>query len=409
MRFLSLFSGIDAASVAWLPLGWVCAGFSEIEKFPSAVLAHHYKGVPNLGDITKITREQIAALGHIDLVVFGFPCQDLSVAGKRAGLHHQETGERTRSGLFFDAMRIVRWSGARWAVAENVPGLFSSEQGRDFALVAGEMVGLELDVPRDGWRNAGVVAGPDGLCEWAVLDAQFFGVPQRRRRVFLVRDTGDWASREPVLSFADSLSGHPAPRREKGKVAPTIPSRSTGGGGLGSDFDCDGGLTICMSTGQGSAEIGIGIGTTLHCGHEAPILAHSLRGEGFDASEDGTGRGTPLAVCALTSKPYADNESQESKLIPIFCEGVAPTLRSGSTNPAAHGKQNGTDRETLIAFSSKDHGADAGEISPTLRSMGHTSAQQQPMREALYAMEARQTARVNGGAGVMAVRRLTPC
>lgn len=95
MRFLSLFSGIESASVAWLPLGWECVGFAEIDKFPSAVLKHHYPEVPNLGSVTEITEEQVKVLGRIDVVVFGFPCQDLSVAGKRAGLKDRETGEVT--------------------------------------------------------------------------------------------------------------------------------------------------------------------------------------------------------------------------------------------------------------------------------------------------------------------------
>ena len=107
MRYLSLFSGIEAASVAFLPLGWECVAVAEIEKFSCAVLAHHYPDVKNLGDITKITEDQIKALGPIDLIVGGFPCQDLSVAGKRKGLTCEETGLNTRSGLFYEAMRIT--------------------------------------------------------------------------------------------------------------------------------------------------------------------------------------------------------------------------------------------------------------------------------------------------------------
>src|SRR5665213_1326848 len=99
MRYLSIFSGSEAASVAWHGLGWECAAVAEVEPFPCAVLAHHYPNVPNLGDITQITEQQIQQLGPIDLVVGGFPCQDLSVAGKRKGLHHAD-GTATRSGLF---------------------------------------------------------------------------------------------------------------------------------------------------------------------------------------------------------------------------------------------------------------------------------------------------------------------
>lgn len=317
MRFLSLFSGIEAASCAWVPLGWECVGVAEIEKFPSAVLAHHYPEVPNLGDITKITEAQIRALGHIDLVVGGFPCQDLSVAGKRKGLRNDD-GSATRSGLFYDAMRIVRWAGARYCLLENVPGIYSSNKGRDFAAVVGEILGVEFGVPSDGWANTGVAASERGLLEWATLDAQWFGVAQRRRRMFALTDFGDWRSRPPVLFERESLSGNPAPRRETRKdVAPTISARTSGGGGLGTDFDLDGGLI--SSTGAIAHCLNAG-GMGRQDYETETMIAHTLRAEGFDASEDGTGRGTPLVP---------------------------------------------------VAFPCKDHGADAGEISPTLRSMGH--------------------------------------
>ena len=125
MKYLSLFSGIEAASVAWLPLGWECVAVAEIEAAPCKILKHHYQDVPNLGDVTKITEKQIIALGHIDIVVFGSPCQDLSIAGKRRGLLNED-GTITRSGLFFDAINIFQWAhkhcGARFALWENVAG-----------------------------------------------------------------------------------------------------------------------------------------------------------------------------------------------------------------------------------------------------------------------------------------------
>jgi len=263
MRYLSLFSGIEAASVAWHPLGWRPVAFAEIEPFPCAVLTHYYPVVPNLGDVTQITDEQIAALGSIDVVVGGSPCQDLSVAGQRRGL----AGER--SSLFHEQIRIFHaarhFCGARWLVWENVPGAFSSNQGRDFAVVVGAMAGCRLDVPTDGWGQEGVALGKHGLLEWAVLDAQWFGLAQRRRRVFAVLDTGNWQDRPPVLLERDSLRGDTAPRRATGQdtactagacasnsgacsdeltaaVAPTLLARPRVGGGLGSDFEMDGGL-----------------------------------------------------------------------------------------------------------------------------------------------------------------------
>ena len=309
MRYLSLFSGIEAASAAWIPLGWECVAVAEIEPFPSRVIAHHYPDVPNLGDVTRITDAQVAALGPIDLIVGGFPCQDLSVAGKRAGMKENET----RSGLFYDAMRIVtaalEHNGLRWLALENVPGLFSSRGGADFAALVGNVVGCGFGVPDTGWQNAGFAAGPRGLLEWATLDAQFFGVAQRRRRVFLVGDFGDWPSRAPVLLERESLCGNPAPRRGSGKVAPTIPSRSTAGGGLGTDFDCGGGL-IPQVANTLTASMHKGVNTTCDAGQT--MIAHTLRGEGFDASEDGTGRGTPLVPVAQAM--------QVRRLTPTECE-----------------------------------------------------------------------------------------
>ena len=225
MRYLSLFSGIEAASVAWEPLGWQPVAFSEIEPFPCAVLAHHWPHVPNLGDVTKIEMRDIKKLGPIDIVIFGSPCQDLSVAGKRKGL----AGER--SGLFGSAMRIVRWArkhnGLRFALWENVPGAFSTNSGRDFSAVVREMSGADIGVPSGGWQNCGVALGREGQTEWSVLDAQFFGVPQRRRRIFALSDFGNWRDRPPILFERDSLRGNPAPRRKEGEEFASTAERST--------------------------------------------------------------------------------------------------------------------------------------------------------------------------------------
>jgi DNA (cytosine-5)-methyltransferase 1 len=241
MRYLSLFSGIEACTVAWHALGWHPVAFAEVDAFPSAVLAHHYPRVPNLGDATKITVEQIVALGPIDLVVGGSPCQDLSVAGKRAGLAGARSSLFHHQARIFDAARAH--CGARWLLWENVPGAFSTHGGRDFARVVDAMAGCEIAVPADGWGNEGMALGPTGLVEWAVLDAQWFGVAQRRRRVFVVLDAGNWSDRPPVLLEPDSLRGHSAPRREAGEgIAPSLAARTRGGGGLGTDAELDGAL-----------------------------------------------------------------------------------------------------------------------------------------------------------------------
>jgi len=205
VRYLSLFSGIEAASLAWQPLGWQPVAFAEVEPFPCAVLAHHHPDVPNLGDVSEITHAQIAALGQIDVVVGGSPCQGLSLAGTRKGLADE------RSGLFHELVRIFHAAhtlcGARYLVWENVPGALSNQSGRDFAVVVGALAGCRIPVPEHGWGSEGMALGHYGLLEWAVLDAQWFGLAQRRKRVFAVLDTGCWLNRAPILLERDSLRG----------------------------------------------------------------------------------------------------------------------------------------------------------------------------------------------------------
>lgn len=215
MRYISLFSGIEAATVAWHPLGWECVAVSEIDPFASALLALKYPGVPNLGDVTKVTELDIARLGAVDLVVFGSPCQDLSLAGKREGL------AGARSGLFFAAVEIVRWTrvwgGCRFALWENVCGAFSSNKGRDFAAVVDALAGVDgTPVPPKGWGTEGCAVGTEAMVEWSVLDAQWFGVAQRRRRVFALADFGDWSNRPPILLEPQGVRGDSAPIRAAG-------------------------------------------------------------------------------------------------------------------------------------------------------------------------------------------------
>lgn len=159
MRYISVCSGIEAASVAWEPLGWKPVAFAEIEAFPSAVLAHHYPDVPNLGDISKVDWRPYH--GTVDLVVGGTPCQDFSIAGKRAGL----AGER--SALALEFIRLLQEAEPDYFIWENVPGCLSTNKGQDFKILL------------EAFQEAGYILDVD------ILDAQFFGVPQRRRRVFV--------------------------------------------------------------------------------------------------------------------------------------------------------------------------------------------------------------------------------
>lgn len=193
MKYVSLFSGIEAATVAWEPLGWEPLAFSEIDAFPCAVLAERFPGVPNLGDITKIDwKKAVKAYGKPDLVVGGSPCQSFSVAGNREGLEGA-------SGLMWEYVRAVRELKPRWVVWENVPGALSSTHGEDFGCLLEALDALGY-----------------GLA-WRVLDAQFFGVAQRRERVFLVGHLGDVEGPCEVLFDAEGLRWDSPSSREKRK------------------------------------------------------------------------------------------------------------------------------------------------------------------------------------------------
>ena len=191
MRYISVFSGVEAATLAWEPLGWEPVCFCEIDDFPSAVLRHRWPSVPNLGDITKVKwKEVLREWGPVDLVVGGSPCQSFSIAGKRNGLEGA-------SGLMWEYVRCVREVKPRWVLWENVPGALSSSHGEDFRCLLESLDALGY-----------------GLA-WRVLDAQFFGVPQRRERLFLVGHLGEpWGACE-VLFEPESLSWDLKSSREK--------------------------------------------------------------------------------------------------------------------------------------------------------------------------------------------------
>lgn len=217
LTYGSVCSGIEAATAAWHPLGWTPNWFSEIENFPSAVLAHHYPNVPNYGDMTKF--KDWPNDKSIDLLVGGTPCQSFSVAGLRKGL------DDPRGNLMLTYLAIAARYRCRWLVWENVPGVLSSNGGRDFGTFLGALGKL-------GYGFA-----------YRTLDAQYFGVAQRRRRVFVVGYLGDWKRAGAVLFERHSLSGNTAPRRKKREeVTGTVTTRSGngGGGGLGTDEACNG-------------------------------------------------------------------------------------------------------------------------------------------------------------------------
>jgi DNA (cytosine-5)-methyltransferase 1 len=199
--YISTFSGIEAATVAWHPLGWNPVCFADIDKFPSAVLKHHYPDVPNVGDVMNVDWKEYK--GKAELVVGGSPCQSFSIAGQRLGL------DDPRGNLALHFLRIVRDVQPKWFIFENVPGLLSSDDGMDFATFLGE-------VAKCGYGFA-----------YRILDAQNFGVPQRRRRIFVVGHIdGDWRRSAAVLFERESLFGDSKTRSKKRKDSP---SSSTSG------------------------------------------------------------------------------------------------------------------------------------------------------------------------------------
>jgi DNA (cytosine-5)-methyltransferase 1 len=348
MRYLSVCSGIEAATAAWEPLGWSAAAFAEVDKFPSAVLAHHYPGVPNHGDFTTI---KAADVGSVDLLVGGTPCQSFSVAGLRGGLADD------RGNLALEFLRLADRTRPEWLVWENVPGVLSSNGGRDFGSILGGLVELGY-----GWA-------------YRVLNAQHFGVPQRRRRVFVVGYLGDWRRAAAVLFERHSLQGHPAPRRKAGQgVAGTVDASA---GGSDENDAADGRLIAgtlnangkaAGSATQQDAETGMLLAMCLNAhpsrrmdGESETFVTHALRADGFDASEDGTGRGTPLVPVA-----FAENSRAELRL-----EGgdgtIVASLKTGGGKPGQS--------YPAIAFSSKDYGNDAlDDCAPTLRAGAHSKS-----------------------------------
>ena len=321
MKYGSVCSGIEAATQAWHHMGWKPSFFSEIDAFPCAVLHYHYPKVPLHGDFTTI---QDGDYEPINLLVGGTPCQSFSVAGLRKGL------DDPRGNLMLGFGALTKRLRPTWLVWENVPGVLSANGGRDFGTFLGMLAEL-------GYGFA-----------YRVLDAQFFGVAQRRKRVFVVGCLGDWRPAAAVLFERESLSGNPAPSREaQQEVTGTLSSRTSGGGRLGTDFECAGGLqpvdafrmtAFGEHSGDGTASttkardykdaIDLVVhGTQDPCtGSQAFALgrnngaenavcvtgqvAHTLRGEGFDASEDGTGRGTPTISQGMAVR----------RLTPVECE-----------------------------------------------------------------------------------------
>lgn len=418
ISFGSVASGIEAASVAWQSLGWRAAWFSEIAPFPCAVLAHHYPTVPNLGDMKHLTT--LIATGLIqapDVLCGGTPCQAFSVAGLRQSL----ADDRGNLSLVFceiaNAIDDVRKSPAV-IVWENVPGILSVKDnafGCFLAGLAGE--NDSLVAPGNQWSNAGVVFGSRRTVAWRILDAQYFGLAQRRKRVFVVASARIDFDPVAVLFEFDGVRRDSAPSRKAGEGVAALAGSGIAFGGNNTSGSIDV-ATACNAHSSASGRMDF---------ESETFIAHSLRGEGFDASEDGTGRGTPLVACYDTtqiSSPANRSMPRAGDPCHPLAAGAHPSLLTFHCDAHATGALTAS-QHAAVAFSSKDYGGDAGPISPTLRSVGHSGSHANDGGQVAVAFQSSQSGvridqvqatldanngsrRHNGALTGMQVRRLTP-
>jgi DNA (cytosine-5)-methyltransferase 1 len=338
VKFVSLFAGIGGFDVAFERAGHECVGQCEIDPHAHAVLERHWPHVPQHDDVTTITANTFE---HPDVVTFGSPCQDLSVAGKRAGM-----SDGTRSGLFFEAVRYIRevleatnGSLPRLAVWENVPGAYSSNGGADFATVLALLVGGEVRCPTHGWSNAGVAFGPLGSAEWRTLDSQHFGVAQRRRRVFLVyRPGGERAG--AVLLEPDSMQRDSEARGEaREDVAGPLEARTTAGGFPGTDGAVSGhvvpvtadtltvganqtygfngeAVPVLNDQGGGVMNVAEAITTSADRTRAAPVIAFDLAQITSATNRTRAGPGRPMSTLAANSDPHVAMNYAVRRLTP---------------------------------------------------------------------------------------------
>ena len=297
MRYLSICSGIEAASVAWRPLGWQTAAVAEVDPFPCAVLQHRFPNVPNWGDITKLEGWPDAT---VDVLVGGTPCQSFSIAGLRAGLADP------RGALVHAFAGIAARYRPRWIVWENVPGVLSVDGGRTFA---GFLRGLG-DV---GYQ-----------CAWRVFDAQYFNLAQRRARVFVVGYLGDWRPAAAVLVEPESLRGDPAPRRaSRQDVARPVASGSGSSGGYRNDADTADNLIV----GTLQASMGKRGGIVDECGSSGLVAGtigpHSNSGRSYGSNPVVA---TPFDTTQITSAQNRSQPKPGDPCCPLTASGHAPAV-----------------------------------------------------------------------------------
>ncbi len=395
IRYGSVCSGIEAASVAWHCLGWQPAWFAEIEKFPSAVLAHRWPDVANLGDMTQIAAAIRAGQTEApDVLVGGTPCQAFSVAGLRNGLA-DERGQLTLAFVelvnAIDETRREQGKPPVIFVWENVPGVFTSKDnafGCLLAGLAGESCALES--PGKRWANAGYVLGPERAIAWRVLDAQFFGVAQRRRRVFVIGSARADIDPAKILFESESLRRNTAPRRSAGATVAALTANGVGTCGADDNQGQAGHLIAAFGGGRRSGPVDVAACLTAkgqRIDYEVETFAvHGTQDPDTNvelAHTLGRNQGQENAVIAFSSKDNGHDASHE----------ISPTLRAGNSNV---GNQNaGSPPAVAYGFKAgqgaKAHGIGyAIEQAPTLTSANSGSNQAPAIMQN------------------MAVRRLTP-
>lgn len=325
MMYGSLFTGIGGFDVGLDRAGMECAFQVEREPTCNKILETHWPDVPRFTDVKDFHATSIPV--RPELICGGFPCQDLSVAGRRAGLAGK------RSGLFFEFMRIVSEFAPRWVLIENVPGLLSSNEGRDLLTIVDTLGEMGY-----GWA-------------YRILDAQWFGVAQRRRRVFIVGCAGDVRSAAGVLFEPESLPWDFAPSRETGaRVAATLTrgADSSGKGGYAGRRQEDDVNIVhceetskCLTRGPGSGVRHDGTVESYVVSVSGKDVSHALTADGHDASEDGTGRGTPLVVTAIQERAVSENPDAgpQGK---GFQDDIAFTMEARTTPQAVAYQEHGS-------------------------------------------------------------------
>ncbi len=388
MRYVSLFSGIEAATVAWDGLGWEPMAFCEVEPFPCEVLKHHYPDTPNLGDVTKVDwRGFRNDNGRPDLLVGGSPCQSFSIAGGRESLD----GE---SRLMFEWLRAVDELRPRWVVWENVPGALSAkglqgERGGAFQCLLRELAELGY-----------------GVC-WRVLDAQFFGVAQRRRRVFLVGRLGDLAGAAAVLLEPEGLQGNPGASREKRKAL----AAAAGGRSEGSSYTLKLRHTGSDTRGGGTGPLTQrDVSATLATANDQTLFAISTANTGANGSNvNSDGASYTLDLANSNAVAFAQNTRDEVR------------VQGDGTLSGALAASEGMKQRTYVAGAFKYHqGSKAGSVgyeeeqSPTFDTskapavcMADTQSNS-AVDEELSGTLTRRAYKDAPVVGKMVVRRLTP-